>query len=435
MSKQTTKTLVPKLRFPEFRDVGPWEEKRLGDFDGLIHGDGDWILSKDISMHGQFEIVQLGNIGLGEFIEKPMKTISINKFKGLGGTKIIKDDLLINRMVDRNLYCCIFKKNGEYITSVDVCWIRNNSYFNNYFLMNLILHDPNQRKLLSLSSGSGRVRISKKNLFKRFNFFIPQPDEQQKIADCLSSIDDLITAQAKKIESLKDHKKGLMQQLFTAEGEAVPKLRFPEFLDAGEWEEGVINDLANGIMGNSFKSIDFIEDGIQLIRMGNLYQGELQLNRTPVYLPKHFNEEYSRFLVKPLDLLMSTTGTMGKKDYGFIVQIPESCEQLLLNQRVLKIVHKANCIKGFLLQLLKSESLLTELYSLPGGTKQANLSSQQFKGLKVKFPESKEQQKIADCLSSVDDLITAQAQKIESLKTHKKGLMQQLFPATDGVGA
>jgi len=281
-------------------------------------------------------------------------------------------------------------------------------------------------KVLGISAG----RISS------LNVVYPSIDnEQQKIADCLSSIDELITAHTQKHEVLKTHKKGLMQQLFPPEGETVPKLRFPEFRDAGEWEEGVISDLANGVMGNAFKSVDFIEDGIQLVRMGNLYQGELQLNRTPVYLPKHFNEEYSRFLVKPFDILMSMTGTMGKRDYGFIVQLPESCEQLLLNQRVLKIVHKAKCVKGFLLQLLKSESLLNELYSLPGGTKQANLSVQQFKGLKAKFPEPKEQQKIADFLSSIDVLITEQSQKIVSLKAHKKGLMQQLFPVTDEVGA
>lgn len=66
---------------------------------------------------------------------------------------------------------------------------------------------------------------------------IPKPKEQTKIADCLSSLDNLITAQKQKLEALKAHKKGLMQQLFPAEGETMPKLRFAEFKDSGGWEK------------------------------------------------------------------------------------------------------------------------------------------------------------------------------------------------------
>jgi type I restriction enzyme S subunit len=79
--------------------------------------------------------------------------------------------------------------------------------------------------------------------------------------------------------------------------------------------------------------------------------------------------------------------------------------------------------------MLKNDSLLNKLYSSAGGTKQANLSAQQLKDLNITFPQQPEQQKIADFLTSIDDLIAAQTQKIATLKTHKKGLMQQLFPS------
>lgn len=67
--------------------------------------------------------------------------------------------------------------------------------------------------------------------------------EQQKIADCLSSVDSLISAQSKKVELLKEHKKGLMQQLFPQDGEEIPKLRFPEFKNAPKWEEKTLGDV------------------------------------------------------------------------------------------------------------------------------------------------------------------------------------------------
>lgn len=205
-----------KIRFKDDNggNYPNWEKKKLASFKNIVHGDGDWILSKDISNDGEHKIVQLGNIGLGKYVEKKLKTISVDKFIQLKGTPILKGDLLINRMVDGNLNCCIFKKEGSYITSVDVCWIRENDYFNNYFLMSLILLDKNQNKLLNLSSGSGRVRISKKNLFNEFSFMLPIIEEQNKIANFLSAIDDKINHTTTQLEKTTSFKKGLLQQMF-----------------------------------------------------------------------------------------------------------------------------------------------------------------------------------------------------------------------------
>ncbi|MDF5203431.1 hypothetical protein P3666_25680, partial [Vibrio parahaemolyticus] len=107
--------------------------------------------------------------------------------------------------------------------------------------------------------------------------------------------------------------------------------------------------------------------------MGNLYQNQLQLDRNPVFLPHHYISEYEKFVLRSGDLVMSMTGTMGKRDYGFTVQIPNHSPECLLNQRVMKFDANRNSCKEFLLNLLKSEYVLDRLYSFPGGTKQANL--------------------------------------------------------------
>ncbi len=205
---------TPRLRFPEFQNDGEWEEKKLIDYKDLVHGDGDWILSNDITDNGQIKIIQLASIGFGQYIEKSLKAISKETFKNLKCKSIEKGDLLINRMVDGCLNSCIFNLDGNYITSVDVCWIRQNEQIVNCFFMSLLSTPYSQKKLLSLASGGGRIRISKKNLFESFTFLIPSKQEQQKIAECLSSLDELILAQSSKVEALKQHKKALMQQLF-----------------------------------------------------------------------------------------------------------------------------------------------------------------------------------------------------------------------------
>lgn len=203
---------VPEIRFKGFTEA--WEEKKLVEFSNLIHGDGDWILSEDITSNGEYKIVQLGNIGLGKYTQKDLKTVSSKTFEMLKGTPIKKGDLLINRMVDGNVNSCIFELDGNYITSVDVCWIRENEYINNYFLMSLLTTVKSQRMLLNLSSGSGRIRISKKNLFEKFNFFLPTSDEQTKIGNFFKNLDKLLTIHKSELEKLKNIKKSMLEKMF-----------------------------------------------------------------------------------------------------------------------------------------------------------------------------------------------------------------------------
>ena len=193
------------------------------------------------------------------------------------------------------------------------------------------------------------------------------------------------------------------------------------------WKKGLVSDLANTVMGYAFKSSDFVEDGIPLVRMGNLYQNQFQLDRSPIYLPDNFAAEYKRFLLKSGDLVMSMTGTMGKKDYGFAVEIPEKTQDCLLNQRVLKIEPINSDAKGFVLNLLKSEIFLSRLYSLPGGTKQANLSATQIREISVLIPPLPEQKKIAKILTTWDKAISTTERLIDNSQQQKKALMQQLL--------
>lgn len=193
------------------------------------------------------------------------------------------------------------------------------------------------------------------------------------------------------------------------------------------WKLGKISDLANTKMGYAFKSSDFVSSGIPLLRMGNLYQNSLDFSRNPAFLPFSYEKDYENFVVKPNDLVMSMTGTMGKRDYGFTVQIPEDAPISLLNQRVMKFIAKKDISSGYLMYVLRSEALLNKLYSFPGGTKQANLSADQVKEISVLIPSFEEQNKIAQILSTWDQAILATEKLLENSQKQKKALMQQLL--------
>ncbi|WP_319003258.1 restriction endonuclease subunit S [Aeromonas media] len=118
---------------------------------------------------------------------------------------------------------------------------------------------------------------------------------------------------------------------------------------------------------------------------------------------------------------------MGKRDYGFTVEIPLDAPDSLLNQRVMKFVPNKQTSAGYLLNLLRSEIILSRLYSFPGGTKQANLSAKQVHELVAPIPPYHEQKKIAKILSTWDKAIITIEQLLANSQQHKMVLMQQLL--------
>jgi type I restriction enzyme S subunit len=257
---------------------------------------------------------------------------------------------------------------------------------------------------------------------------IPSFAEQQRIADCLSSLDNLIAAGGRKLAALRDHKRGLMQQLFPREGETVPRLRFPEFRDKGEWEVDLLGNICEFQDGFAFSSDDFVDlstDAIQVVRITDINNGNK--NKDKVYFPlsKIENMSLDKYLVNTGDLLLSLTGAAG---FNFLLW---NFEKALINQRTMKISIKpgnSNALKTLL------EPFLYEKINIHGTGQNNNLSKEILKSVAICFPkEPAEQQRIADYLSSLDELIVAQAKKVELLKQHKKGLMQQLFPSPEEV--
>jgi type I restriction enzyme S subunit len=256
---------------------------------------------------------------------------------------------------------------------------------------------------------------------------IPGHAEQQKIAACLTSLDELIAAQAQKVEALKTHKKGLMQQLFPREGETVPRLRFPGFEGAREWSEEKLEDLVHLQDGFAFKSADFVsgEDGAtRVIRITDI--NSRNTNEDKVYISTAFLERNNlwKYCVEDGDLLLSLTGAAGFNFFTWNGGLAA------INQRTAKVTARKKTCHS-LLQILAP--LIHSKINERGEGQNNNLSKEFLKTIFVLVPEPDEQQLIADCLATLDSLINAETQKLGILKTHKKGLMQQLFPSVEEV--
>ena len=258
-----------------------------------------------------------------------------------------------------------------------------------------------------------------------------EPAEQEKIANCLSSLDELIAAQGCKVEALKTHKKGLMQQIFPREGETQPRLRFPEFQNAGEWKVEVLGQLMTikgriGYRGYTVEDIVEAGEGAISLSPSNISAAGTLIFEKATYISwAKFYESPEIILEKNFTVLVKTGSTYGK--VAFIKDLPHECT---VNPQI--VVLKPTSINPYFLYLLISgEPIQSRIEATVVGGAIPTLSQENVSKFVVSVPSGAEQQRIADCLTSLDDLITANIQDLETLKTHKEGMMQQLFPRLD----
>lgn len=260
--------------------------------------------------------------------------------------------------------------------------------------------------------------------------------EQTTIANILFKTEQAIAHSEALIAKYSRIKTGLMQDLLTKgidENGNIRSEQTHEFKDSPlgripkEWECDFLSSKVQVQGGYAFKSRDFQTEGVQLIRIGNLYNNQLSLDRDPIFLPKDFLKTLPQFILNKGDIILSMTGTAGKRDYGFAVQINID-EKLFLNQRVCKFLfNQAKIDKDFLLNVLHSEFYLTKLYESVTGTKQANLNSDNILEIYVPFPSIEEQSRISKQLLKVDGFISNSKTELSKLQSLKTGLMQDLL--------
>jgi|TARA_R110002012_G_scaffold41079_1_gene112782 type I restriction enzyme S subunit len=297
-----------------------------------------------------------------------------------------------------------------------------NSDFYEYFFKSSKWH-----RYLKMTSNTGarhdRMSIS---AFNFINMPVPIADEieQLKIAGCLSSLNKLLIAVNKKLEATKSYKKGLMEQLFPTEGENLPYLRFPEF--KGKWENCFLGDFASFSKGKGISKSDITYDGqLPCIRYGQLYT---DYGETIDKVISSTNIPSSDLVLSEKnDVIIPASGET-HEDIATASCLKHSGIALGSDLNIIR----SNC-NGVFLSYYLNGTKKNDIARLAQGVSVVHLYSSQLKTLELSLPEYREQQKIAECLSSIDILITEQEKLINSLKSHKDGLLQQLFPELDKV--
>jgi type I restriction enzyme, S subunit len=429
MSEQKKKRLMPELRFPEFRNAGEWEKKQLSELlfetkhrnrnrkqeygpQDVLSVSGEYGCVNQIELMGRsyagasvenYPVVEIGDL---VYTKSPLKKNPygiIKENKGKPG--IVSTLYAIYRVTD----------------------LAHPAFLDHYFSSNFNLNSYLQP---IVNKGAKNDMKVKNSHVLSGEIPAPKKEEQKKIADCLTSVDQLITDQTQKLNALMAHKKGLVRQLFPAEGETVPKLRFSEFQDKGEWVMSTIGDISEIASGGTPSRLipEYWNGDIPWVSTTLIDFNTIE--KVNEYITQDGLNNSSTKIFPQGTILMAMYGqgkTRGKVAMlGINASINQACAAILLNEEM---------NTEFVFQNLAARYDEIRKISNPGG--QENLSATLIKKISFPYPdiESGEQQKIADCLASIDELISNQAKKVESLKSHKKGLMQKLFPAMDEVSA
>lgn len=430
MSKD--KKLIPELRFPEFLNAREWDVELLGelvDIKGRIgyrgyttddivkKGEGAITLSpSNFDENGNLNFDKCTYISWRKYEESPEIQLQI------GQTVLVK-----TASVGKTAYV---KHLPEKATVNPQIVVLTPKKIQNRFLAFTILHQNIQNQIRDCVGAGAIPNLSQESISK-FKALIP-PDkerkEQQKIASCLSSLDEVISAHSQKLECLHAHKKGLMQNLFPQKDEKVPRYRFPEFVKDGEWGEktlGQLLEFKNGI--NAEK--EQYGTGTKFINVLDILRNEFITYDQIIGAVNVNDEMVEKFAVNYGDILFQRSSET-QDEVGTANVYLDRNRTAIFGGFVIRGKKVGEYEPIFLNKLLKSKSVRHSISSKSGGSTRFNIGQEILSSIKILLPSIQEQQKIASCLSSLDALIRAQAEKMEQLKLHKKGLMQGLFPKT-----
>ena len=416
MTANTPSHLVPKLRFPKFEGAGDWEEKRLSSLVKLVSG---VHLAPDMySTTGEVPYFT----GPSDFTDAIQ---CVAKWTAESVNIAKKHDTLIT-----------VKGSGVgeiwYLTLPSIAMGRQlmavrTEVGDRRFIYQFL--STRRAQFEALASGNLIPGLSRGDILGMAAYF-PSRDEQQKIADCLGSLDDLIVAEGRKLEALRQHKQGLMHQLFPQPGETVPRLRFPEFQDAPDWKTGRCRDIAKVLPGYGFP------DKFQGNKKGQypfykvsdishtIEKGQRYISEANNYIDSDVLDKIRGKSVPAGTIIFAKIGEAIRSNRRVITTKPAVIDNNTAGVKAMK----GKSSGEFLFYLWSNVSLIDHA----GGVVPA-VSKSALENVPLCYPsDPAEQQSIADCLSALSTRIGAQMGKLDTLRTHKQGLMQQLFPALEG---
>ena len=415
----------PKLRFPEFNRT--WEISKIEDFVNEMRG-GASLRPKEILNSGDYKIIPKKSIQSGGqiVIDDNCSYVTSDVFKRFEKNQVDKTYLLV---VLRDLvptgpnigYIVENDKVENGILAQGVYGFKLSKGLNEQYLIQFS-NTPKYRTIMrNIMVGSTQVHIRNSSFL---DVKIPYTSlaEQQKIAEFLSTIDTVIAKQKETVSAWEERKKGVMQKLFSQE----VRFKADDGSEFPEWEEKKLGDVADFFNGDRSarypKETDFVKYGVAFLNTENLHNTIVDISEKCKYITYEKYCELSGAKIQLLDIIYCLRGSVGLCSLNTILEEGTVASSLMVIRAVDGIIDPI-----YLYNSLNSDFVLGQLYQCLNGSCAGNLSAKDMAMFKIKCPCLAEQQKIADCLSSLDDVIAKQKATLAAWEELKKGLLQQMF--------
>lgn len=413
--------LVPKLRFPEFQSRRGWPYTTLSaalEEHGLKSDGTSEVHSVSLAKGIVLQVEHMGRSFAASntahySLVRPFDVVYTRSPLAIFKLGIVKQHTGVHNAIVSPLYGSFMPRNRHLGLIIE-------AYFDSPSRSMQFL-DP-----LAQKGAKNTIQLSNDRFLSGALYLPEDEDEQQKIANCLGSLGDLIAAEGRKLEALRQHKQGLMQQLFPQPGKTVPRLRFREFHNAGEWEEEKLDDLAKRGTGHTPNkaTAEFYNGGIKWVSLADSKRLDNGLiSETAIEISEEGINNSSAVLHPAGSVILSRDAGVGK---SAII----SCSMAVSQHFIAWTCGPTKLSNWFLYYQLQILKPLFE--DIATGSTIKTIGLPFFKDMRVTVPRLAEQQRIAECLRSLDETLTAQTLKLEDLTIHKQGLLQQLFPSSVG---
>ncbi|MCE2205087.1 restriction endonuclease subunit S [Streptococcus thermophilus] len=409
----------PELRFKGFTD--DWEQRKLGELALVLTGFP--FKNEDFVDNGKYLVITNGNIqnesstvdvSLGNRIDDLSDEIKerycLNKndiLVTMDGTvgrtaKVVDDNLILAQRVAR----LVANKNTEFVYQ----WLNQGSFFN---------------EMTKVSHG-GTIKHISLNEISNYSAKVPSNNiEQQKIGSFFKHLDDTIALHQRKLDLLKEQKKGFLQKMFPKNGAKVPELRFAGFAD--DWEERKLSELAtmNARIGwQNLRTSEFLDNGDYMLITGTDFKdGAIDYSNVH-YVEKERFEQDKKIQISNKSILITKDGTIGKVAYVEGLTMPATLNAGVFN---VKVKEELVIDSKYLFHYLNAPFLLKFAEQRSTGGTIKHLNQNVLVEFPIPLPSLGEQHKIAELLSNFDKTIALHQRKLDLLKEQKKGFLQKMF--------
>ncbi|KEY63280.1 Type IC specificity subunit [Lactococcus cremoris subsp. cremoris GE214] len=403
----SVKKKVPELRFPGFTD--DWEERKLGELTTSFSG-GTPSAGNSSYYKGDIPFIRSGEINS----DKTELFLTEAGLKSSSAKMVSVGDILYALYGATSGEVGISQINGainQAILAIKPC-----DGYNSHFLMQWL--KLKKQKIIDqyLQGGQGNLSGS---IVKNLVLKVPNFEEQKKIGAFFKQLDDTITLHQRKLDLLKEQKKGYLQKMFPKNGEKVPELRFAGFAD--DWEDRKLGELASFSKGNGYTKKDLVEFGDPIILYGRLYtKYETVIEKVDTFV----NKKDKSIISEGSEVIVPASGE-SSEDISRASVVGKSGIILGGDLNIIKPVNYIDSI--FLALTISNGSQQKEMSKRAQGKSVVHLHNSDLKQVNILYPKLEEQQKIGSFFKQLDNTIALHQRKLDLLKEQKKGFLQKMF--------